>query len=278
MPRSRSARAVPGPIAAIVGPASARASWTRASSCSAPLGLVTQIRSNCSSGGTTTSSGSIRIAGASTTHGAERAQPGGELARLCPRAGDGDAHAGQRARGAEPGELRSERGDVADDRDRRGLHAGLRRDLRDRRERAVGLPLGREGPALDDRDGLIGGSSAGDQLLGDRRQLAHAHVEDERAREGGDRRPVQAVLGIHRIRVAGDERHGARDAPMGDRDARVRARGDPGGDPGDDLERDAFGRAALAPPRRRGRRRTGRRPSAARRCGPRARARRAGPP
>ena len=45
MPCSRSARAVPGPITAIVGPVSARASRTRAMSSWAPFGLVMQTRS-----------------------------------------------------------------------------------------------------------------------------------------------------------------------------------------------------------------------------------------
>ena len=44
-PPARSARAVPGPTAAIRGPASARASRTPASRSSAPFGLVTQSRS-----------------------------------------------------------------------------------------------------------------------------------------------------------------------------------------------------------------------------------------
>ena len=56
----------------------------------------------------------MRMAGASTTLGAERAQARRQAAGLRPGARHGDADAGQRA-AAEPRELVVQRGDRADD-------------------------------------------------------------------------------------------------------------------------------------------------------------------
>ena len=87
--------------------------------------------------------------------------------------------------------------------------------------------------------GSSGGAAALDELLRDPRQRAHAHVEDERAREGGERGPVELGLRLGRVLVARDERDAAGDLALGDGDARVGGRGDAGGDARHDLERDA---------------------------------------
>ena len=70
-----------------------------------------------------------------------------------------------------------------------------------------------------------------------RGSAAHAHVEDERAREGGERRPVERGLRLGGVLVAGDERDAAGQVAVGDGDAGVGGRGHAGGDAGHDLER-----------------------------------------
>ena len=89
-----------------------------------------------------------------------------------------------------------------------------------------------QGPALDDGHRLAGRAAGGDQLLGDARELAHAHVEDERAGEGGQRRPVDRGLRLRRVLVAGDEGHRARHPALGHRDAGVGGRREPAVTPG----------------------------------------------
>ena len=215
----------------------------------------------------------MRIAGASTTEAPRPASVAAIAARLGAGPGDRDAQAAERPRGGQPAELVVERGHAADDGDRGGADAAVAHPLGDVRERAPDRALIAVGAAHDDRGGLVGRAAARDELLGDPVERADAHVEAERAREGGERRPVDERLGLGRILVAGDEGDRARHAPLGDRDARVGGGGDPARDRGDDLERHARPRRRPAPPRRRGRRRTGRRPSGARRSGRRARAR-----
>jgi len=91
---------------------------------------------------------------------------------------------------------------------------------------------------LYERGGFRGGAAAGDQALGDRSQLADAHIDDERSREARQRGPVERRFRLRRVLMAGEERHRARGVPMGDRDAGVGRSGHPGGDPRDDLEGD----------------------------------------
>ena len=96
-----------------------------------------------------------------------------------------------------------------------------------------------ERAALDHRHRLVGRPALGDEALGDPRQRAHAHVEDERAREAGERGPVDRRVRLVRVLVAGDERDAAGQLAVRDRDARVGRRGDAGGHARHDLERDA---------------------------------------
>ena len=154
--------------------------------------------------------------------GAELAQAGGERGRLGAGAGDGDRPAVQRPP-RQPLELLAERGDGADDGDRRRGDADLRGPLGDGGEGRVRRALAGDRAALDDRDRLVGGAAAVDQPGADPRQRAHAHVEDERAGEARQRVPVElgAVAGL----VAGDERDAGGDVAVRDRDAaRRRAR------------------------------------------------------
>ena len=92
MPPARSARAVPGPIAAI-DRAGERARV--ADLLEQPLGAVgrrdAEEVERATGRAASTSSGSVRIAGASTTARAELAQPRGERARLRAGARDDDA-------------------------------------------------------------------------------------------------------------------------------------------------------------------------------------------
>ena len=131
-----------------------------------------------------------------------------------------------------------------DDGDRRRPHAGLGRRRGDLRAAARARCAGRAASrARRPPRARRRSRPAGDEPLGDPRQRAHAHVEDERPREGGERRPVDRRVGLGRVLVAGDERHGAGHAALGHRDPGARGRRHPGGHPGHDLERDP-GRAA----------------------------------
>ena len=76
-------------------------------------------------------------------------------------------------------------------RDRGRADPGLHGDVGDRGQRARHHPLPAEGSAFDHGGGLVGGAAAAMQPLSDLRQLADAHVDHQRARERGQRRPVQ---------------------------------------------------------------------------------------
>ena len=58
--------------------------------------------------------------------------------------------------------------------------------------------------------GSLGGRPPATSCVGDAVEAAHAHVEDERAGERGQRRPVDERVGLGRVLVAGDERDRAR--------------------------------------------------------------------
>ena len=107
MPCSDSARAVPGPIAATLAPAKARASagvvpWPRRSnSALTAFGLVKQTRSYCVRSGGGPGSGCVRITGACTTFApsswSARAKPlacarARVTATVWPLSGRGDSH------------------------------------------------------------------------------------------------------------------------------------------------------------------------------------------
>ena len=107
---------------------------------------------------------------------------------------------------------------------------------------SVGLLALGSVPRSTTATGSSGGAPARDQLRRDPRQRLDAHVEDQRARERGQRGPIQSGLRLVGVLVAGHERDAGRQLAVRDRDARVGGRRDPRGDPGHDLVRDA-GRA-----------------------------------
>ena len=124
-----------------------------------------------------------------------------------------------------------QRGDRPHERD--GGRVGVL--LAERRQRRAQHALIGQGAALDDRRRLAGIAAMGDELLGDARELAHAHVEDERAGEDGQRRPVDGRLRLRGVLVAGHEGHRAGHPALGDRDPRVGRRGHAGRHARDDL-------------------------------------------
>jgi hypothetical protein len=102
--------------------------------------------------------------------------------------------------------------DVADDDDRRRLDPALGSQAGDRRDGAHGGALVGLVAALDDRHRAGAGASVGDEQLGRPGQLGHAHEQDERVVASG-RQDRDLV-------VTGHDGEAARDAAVGDRDAR----------------------------------------------------------
>src|SRR4029077_5577039 len=117
--------------------------------------------------------------------------------------------------------------------DRLALHG-----RRDRPEGRTHGPLPGPGAAFDRRRGLLRIAAGGDQRGGVLAQPFDAHVEDERAGEGGECVPVECRLRLLRVLVAGDEGDRGGVVAVGDGDPGVGGRGDPGGHAGDDLELD----------------------------------------
>jgi hypothetical protein len=168
---------------------------------------------------------------------AQRAQPRRQRAGLCPRARHDHAAPGKRP-GREPGELLVQPRDGAHDRDRRRAHLCLARARCDVGERSADHALVGERPALDDRHRFARRAPAVDEPLRDAVEPAHAHVEDERPRERGERRPVDLRLVLAGILVAGDEGDGRGHAALRHRDPGVGRRRDAGGDARHDREVD----------------------------------------
>ena len=133
----------------------------------------------------------------------------------------------------EPGELVAQRGDRADDGDRRRADRRVRRGVARRSSASVAThgALAGQRAALDDRRRLVGRAPAGDELRGDPRQRG-ARPCRRRACPGSAASAGQssAVARLGRVLVAGDEGDGAGQVAVRDRDARVGGRGDPGGD------------------------------------------------
>jgi hypothetical protein len=139
----------------------------------------------------------------------------------------------------EPGQLLLQRDDGSDDGDRGSAQLLRSRALGDVGQGGDERALARERALLHDGDGLGRGPAARDQPLGDARQRADAHVEDERAGKRRERRPVERGLRLGGILVPRHEGDAAGHVAMGDRDAGVRRRRDPGRDAGHDLEGNA---------------------------------------
>ena len=194
--------------------------------------------------------------------GTERLEPRAQLARLLAGAGDDDRAAEERPL-LEPREV--ERGDVADD-DRARRLARRRR----RSSRAWRAPCADRGacrcaprrPACSASRPPSTSRCAISPIVPAPMRITSVPPD---ARE---RVPVDVGAALRRVLVPGDHGEVRRHAAVRDRDARVRRRADRARDARHDLERDAGGRAAPRPLRRRARTRTGRRPSAARRSLP----------
>ena len=121
---------------------------------------------------------------------------------------------------------------------RNAPRCGALGDLRERAPTrcagAAGCRARRPPPARRDRPAVVAAArptSAGKD--------ADAHVEDERAGEGGQRRPVDRALGLAGILVRRHEGDRRGHVAMGDRDAGVGGRRHTGGHAGHDLERHA---------------------------------------
>ena len=156
---------------------------------------------------------------------AELAQPRGQGAGLRARARDGDVRrrAGARRRRPAP---RAARPPAPT-----SVMAGARTAAA-----AAAAAISRSGartvrwsgsvPRSTTAAGSSGSRPAATSCSAMRGKRAHAHVEDERPREGGERRPVDRRLGLGRVLVAGDEGHGAGHPALGDRDPGARRRRD----------------------------------------------------
>ena len=183
--------------------------------------------------------GSMRIAGASTTSAPSSAS---RAARplACARARVTATLRPKQRRALEPGQPLAQRRHRPDDGDRGRPDARRPRPAR-RSPPACAVTV--RWPGSVPRSTTAAGSAAGRpcsiSARRDRGQRAHAHVEDERAREGRQRRPVERALGLGRILVRGHEGDRRGLVAVGDRDARVGGCGDAGGHAGHDLERHA---------------------------------------
>ena len=185
--------------------------------------------------------------------GAQRFEPVDELGRLLARPRDQDALAEQRPR-VEPAQVLAQRGDAADDEDRRaaGRSTASTRS-RDLLERAGDRLLRRQRAVVDERRR---NRPAAGRARGARCSMCGSccgpGVADDRAVEPREARPVDRRARLAFVLVAADERQRVAAAGIGERDARVARHADAGRNAGHDLERHAllvqeqrFGAAAV---------------------------------
>ena len=206
------------------------------------------------------SSGATRMAGASTTVGAQLAQPRGQRAGLRARARDRDRAAVQRPRSSQASDSRSAATGPT------SVTAGARipaAAARSATSPSVASTVRWPGsvPRSTTATGSVG--RAGRRRSAARRSAAaRARPCRRRACRGTRRAPASRAPSPA---SPGSSWPVTNATPRGElalrhRDAGVGRRRDAGGDARHDLERDAGRRAAPAPPRRRARTRTGRRP------------------
>ena len=213
------------------------------------------------------SRGTIRIAGSSTTS-APSARSAAARPLAWARARVTTTRRAVQGAALQPGDR------LAPRRHRAGEHDRRRADRRrgDRRgqlgERRGHGSLARHRPPLDSSRRLAAVAPRRDQALGHLGQPLDAHVEDERPGKPGERLPVERRVVLGGILVPGDEGDRRGVLAVGQRDAGVRRRGDPGGDARARPRTGFRPPPAPRPPRRRARRRTGRRPSGGPRCVP----------
>ncbi len=173
----------------------------------------------------------------------EEGEPLGQPGSLPPRSRHEDPLPPERQL-LQPGDPLAEADHLADDDECGGFDVRLGGGVRGRRQRGLDGPLVRPGRVLDDGDGRLLAPSGGEEPLGNRRQVAHAHVEDERV-DAGQGVVVDGRLALGGVLVAGDERDGRGASPVGQGDAGVAAGGDGRRHAGDDAEGDAGGRQGV---------------------------------
>ena len=175
---------MPGPIAATVTPASARASALEGVEEQADAVGAGEADEGDSEpiAGRSTGSGSIRIDGVSTTS-APSAASRAASPLACARARVTATTLPCSGPLLDPGQGLAQAGGGADHGDRRRAQARVLHRGGDVGERAAHRPLAGQGAALDHGRGLVGRPPRRDQPLGDPRQVLHAHVEHQRARE-----------------------------------------------------------------------------------------------
>ena len=245
---------MPGPIAAIVAFARARASSPRSASASisssAPFGLVRQIeRVGVDVLDHRRDLGRVdpRLdpdRGQLDDLGPETPEHRREPARLS--AGPGHDHLAPVQRPAlEPGDLLAAGGHRTEEEDRGRLQAGLGDGPGQRRCRRDDGSLVGPGATLDRGGRLVGIAPRGDQALADARQVLDAHVEDERPGKRRQRRPVDRRGLLLGVLVPGDERDRRGVVAVGDGDPGVGGGGDPRRHSGHDLERHPGGPQGL---------------------------------
>ncbi len=177
---------------------------------------------------------------------AQRAQPAGQGAGLRPRARHRDGQPAERTRVAQPGQLAAQRGDGADDRDRRWPDPGLgarRRSL----QRGDDVPLVAQRAALTTAAGSRRAAPGSISWRAISRQRAARPCRRPACR-GTRPAPASraATSRLGRVLVAGDEGHRAARPPRWVTGMPgVGGRGDAGGHAGHDLEGDAGGAQRL---------------------------------
>ena len=169
-------------------------------------------------------------------------QPLGQPAGLVPRAGDQNPLSEQRAVGEKVQPRLVERRHGAHHDDRRSAQPRGGDGLGQGGQRATHGALPRQGAPLHRGGGRVGAQAFARQLVGDRRQPAHAHVE-ARGAAGAHQRGQPAV--VHRgpplgwVLVAGHDGHGAGGLAVRHRDTGGGRARDAGGHAGHDLAANA---------------------------------------
>jgi hypothetical protein len=131
-----------------------------------------------------------------------------------------------------------------DDHRRRG-QAGFGDALRDRLQRRDQRPLPRGRRPLDHRDRCCPGATGVLERVGDRRDAADAHQQDQRAWKRRQRREIDLRFVLGRVLMPGHDGERRRQPTMRDGDARVRGSGDRRRHPGHDLVAETRGATRL---------------------------------
>ena len=170
--------------------------------------------------------------------GPKRSQAVCQILGVFTRPRDRDPLAEQRPL-VEPAQVLAQRRDFAHDQDRGPLGPRRLRELGQLFQGAVHGLLAWQRAVVDHRRGIASGAAVRQQRVEDLRQLAGPGIADDRAFEFGQRTPVQLGRGLAFVLVPADQRHCVARARVGERHTAIRRNADGGGNPGNDLERDA---------------------------------------